>query len=395
MPLRVLFLDVDGVITVADGSGRLDEAKMRRLQALVQQTGCQVCISSNWRLFRELKARLVTALQQHGGIRVIGSTPDHGERTHGGAVRPEEIIAFLQAWRGEPIETWCAVDDRPLHTESGGKFLEGHFVQVNERLGLTDRAVERISAVLAPNAEPEDPEVAGATAAALASSSAERPGAKTPDQERLSPDSVLGVLQPPSSTKGPVPKPLAGVAPSPPPGLTSPDKLAPISPPPPKPAAERAGPPTRMVTAAAEGKPDLSTPRTGGFPSRRAQSAAMQAHLLSVRGGGAPRQPFQPASRRAPQQRPQQRPQQYNGTRNNDFFMQRLLRAENNEEPRPDSASPQASPQPKARPRASEQHISHLLGGRRATGGRPTRSAAPDLPHSSPARPTFDWLSTS
>ena len=87
MPLRVLFLDVDGVITVADGSGRLDEAKMGRLQALVQQTGCQVCISSNWRLFRELKARLVTALQQHGGIRVIGSTPDHGERTHGGAVR--------------------------------------------------------------------------------------------------------------------------------------------------------------------------------------------------------------------------------------------------------------------------------------------------------------------
>ena len=35
MPLRVLFLDVDGVITVADGSGRLDEAKMGRLQALV------------------------------------------------------------------------------------------------------------------------------------------------------------------------------------------------------------------------------------------------------------------------------------------------------------------------------------------------------------------------
>ena len=27
------------------------------------------------------------ALQQYGGMRVIGATPDHGERSHGGAVR--------------------------------------------------------------------------------------------------------------------------------------------------------------------------------------------------------------------------------------------------------------------------------------------------------------------
>ena len=45
--MKVLFLDVDGVITVPDGTGRLDEAKLRRIENGIQQTGCQICISSN------------------------------------------------------------------------------------------------------------------------------------------------------------------------------------------------------------------------------------------------------------------------------------------------------------------------------------------------------------
>ena len=44
--MKVLFLDVDGVITVADGTGRLDEDKLEQLNRVVQQTGCQICISS-------------------------------------------------------------------------------------------------------------------------------------------------------------------------------------------------------------------------------------------------------------------------------------------------------------------------------------------------------------
>lgn len=45
--MKVLFLDVDGVLTIPDGSGRLDDAKMRRLQTVVQQTQSVICISSN------------------------------------------------------------------------------------------------------------------------------------------------------------------------------------------------------------------------------------------------------------------------------------------------------------------------------------------------------------
>ena len=84
--MKVLFLDVDGVITVADGTGRLCEDKLERLQRVVLETGTQIVISSNWRLFPQLKTRLVMALHEHGGMRVVGCTPDNGERVHGDAV---------------------------------------------------------------------------------------------------------------------------------------------------------------------------------------------------------------------------------------------------------------------------------------------------------------------
>ena len=84
--MKVLFLDVDGVITVADGSGRLCEDKLERLERVVMETGTQIVISSNWRHFPQLKTRLVMALHEHGGMRVVGCTPDNGERVHGDAV---------------------------------------------------------------------------------------------------------------------------------------------------------------------------------------------------------------------------------------------------------------------------------------------------------------------
>ena len=108
-------------------------------------------------------------------------------------VRPEEILAWIKAWRGEPIEVWCAVDDRPLLSERGGHGLEGHFVQVDEQHGITPRAVERLLAVL--QTEPDDPEVVGALGGGG--------GRQMPDESRLSPDSVLSYLHPLPPSKPP------------------------------------------------------------------------------------------------------------------------------------------------------------------------------------------------
>ena len=54
MGLRVLMLDVDGVITLNDGSGRLDDLKLEKLERVARATECVVCISSNWRHFHQL-----------------------------------------------------------------------------------------------------------------------------------------------------------------------------------------------------------------------------------------------------------------------------------------------------------------------------------------------------
>ena len=101
-------MDVDGVITVNDGSGTICQAKLKRLQSVVQQTQSVICISSNWRLFPQLKHRLTMVLQQYG-MRVIGATPDHGERTHGRAVRapsprsrPLPLLPFLHPFLHSP-----------------------------------------------------------------------------------------------------------------------------------------------------------------------------------------------------------------------------------------------------------------------------------------------------
>ena len=59
--------------------------------------------------------------------------------------------------------------------------------------GLTERAADSLSAIL--HTEPDDPEVVGATSAAVVTPDAAMYGA------RLSPDSVLGVLPPSLSSK--------------------------------------------------------------------------------------------------------------------------------------------------------------------------------------------------
>ena len=339
--MKVLFLDVDGVITVNDGSGTICQAKLKRLQSVVQQTQSVICISSNWRLFPQLKHRLTMVLQQYG-MRVIGATPDHGERTHGRAVRapsprsrplpllpflhpflhsppvpliwtgygitlqprlqepdyhtvnkltpssprlpqvrPEEIVAWIRGWRGEPIEVWCAVDDRPLLSESGGKCLEGHFVQVDERHGITERAAERLSSLLVIEPDESDDEVAGATAGL----SITTPTTTAVDEARLSPDSVLSPLSSLYPRTPPKQLVLQPLTPELPPGrrafaTSCPGTRVTM----PRGGAERGSPPQRGG-GAAETRADLTLvgmPRTGGVPSRRAQSAVQPTPLFST-----------------------------------------------------------------------------------------------------------------
>ena len=250
-------------------------------------------------------------------------------------------MAWLKAWRGEPIEVWCAVDDRPLLAERGGKCLEGHFVHVDEQHGITPRAAERLLAVL--QTEPDDPEVVGALGAGG--------GRQMPDEARLSPYSVLSSLHPLPPSKPPTLLP-SSLTPEP---QLQPGRRSLVACPghrvSPTRCALEPGSPPRLGTGAAdvqrmaEARGDLTLlPRTGGAPSRlqrpassvpsrpaaqpAAQSAAMHAQMLSQA-----RQPFAPPARRSLQLRQQRPTYMLGGARPMEVFTQSALREAPRTEP--------------------------------------------------------------
>ena len=126
-PLRVLFLDVDGVVC-CNQKGQLEPDKMRQLIRITKEASAKVCLSSNWRLYKDLRENLYTKLGAVG-IECIGTTPDAGEATHGEGMRPCEIGAWIRFWHEDKqrqrIVSFVAVDDRPLLQEKGGTVLRG------------------------------------------------------------------------------------------------------------------------------------------------------------------------------------------------------------------------------------------------------------------------------
>ena len=127
MPLRVIFLDVDGVLC-CNQNGQLEPDKMQQLIRITKEAGAKVCLSSNWRLYEDLREHLYARLAAVG-IDCIGTTPDAGEATHGECMRPCEIGAWIKNWHQDKgrqrITSFVAVDDRSLLHEKGGSILRG------------------------------------------------------------------------------------------------------------------------------------------------------------------------------------------------------------------------------------------------------------------------------
>ena len=68
-------------------------------------------------------------------------------------MRPQEITSWLHAYHETAgtaerpyVESYVAIDDRPLLAEQGGDQLRGHFVHTRVSVGITDRAAQRMAA---------------------------------------------------------------------------------------------------------------------------------------------------------------------------------------------------------------------------------------------------------
>lgn len=139
---RVLFLDVDGVLHSDAANSQLryfSEPCMRRLKRVVDATGCELVLSSSWRLDPAKERLLGLKLAQYG-------LPPIQCKTRGGSdetARHELIAEWISSHR---VGTWVAVDD--LHTLTP-QLGASHVVETLGSVGLTDWDAAALVAKLA------------------------------------------------------------------------------------------------------------------------------------------------------------------------------------------------------------------------------------------------------
>ena len=158
--MRLLFLDIDGVVN-SSGHNGLESEKLREVQRICHTAGAKIVLSSDWRRLREPRQfveRALTAL----GVEMVGATPELDSMY--AYVRPQEILSWISTTK-HAIEGWCAVDDRDLDIEDGAmvrgtNYFAGHFVQTDVETGLTpalaDECIRLLGASAAPLPLPDD-----------------------------------------------------------------------------------------------------------------------------------------------------------------------------------------------------------------------------------------------
>jgi len=151
--MRVIFLDIDGVLDSAASSGRMwlvrlprldqpdkltpvppfDRECVARFNRLVGRTDANVVLSSTWGRVFDFDA-LKRYLADEGVVaRIIGKTPVRQQ------CRPRgyDIQQWLDEWEGEVIEAFCIIDD---HADM--VHLKPQLVQTHVSVGLQDWDVD-------------------------------------------------------------------------------------------------------------------------------------------------------------------------------------------------------------------------------------------------------------
>jgi hypothetical protein len=109
--MKVLFLDIDGVLNCTDTISlpdQIDPVKVALLNWICRDTGCKIVISSTWRILHPLHE--ITAMLRNNGFtgEVIAKTPDFRV----GNCRGMEIMWWVRNHPHNPeITKWAVVDD--------------------------------------------------------------------------------------------------------------------------------------------------------------------------------------------------------------------------------------------------------------------------------------------
>mmetsp|Transcript_60493 Transcript_60493/g.112313 ORF Transcript_60493/g.112313 Transcript_60493/m.112313 type:complete len:240 (+) Transcript_60493:104-823(+) len=137
-PMRLIFLDVDGVLNSDEDyytPHYLDVAAMQRLARLLERVGnVFIVLSTTWRLNDVLKGKLMRSLANNGipHSKIVGQTPNINQHN-----RTLEIKSWMQRNSVASLKAWVALDDMDLFAQDA-MFMAGHFVHIDPHEGLQD-----------------------------------------------------------------------------------------------------------------------------------------------------------------------------------------------------------------------------------------------------------------
>lgn len=141
--MKVLFLDVDGVLNTYNSEGYLNinKNRLRILRRIVEETGCRIVVSSTWRILPETRVRLMRKLKWKG-MEVYGWTTTERFMGEQKQMRGHEIERWLDENPG--VDRYCIIDD-------DGDMLPSqmnNFVLIDGNIGLTDAYADVIISIL-------------------------------------------------------------------------------------------------------------------------------------------------------------------------------------------------------------------------------------------------------
>jgi len=142
---KILFLDVDGVLNRCGKSMlKLETDLLANLVRIVDETDCQIVLSSTWRLMARAMKELKFAFDDRGLI-IAGATPDLARVMENGIWAGKERGHEIQAWMDEHFipDRFVILDDN-----SDMAHLLPKLIKTDSFEGLTATITQQVIAAL-------------------------------------------------------------------------------------------------------------------------------------------------------------------------------------------------------------------------------------------------------
>lgn len=160
--MKVIFLDIDGVLNCRTSKSYchddicgvitgIDSDKVRRLAKIVEATGAEIVLSSDWKdgwskYYTSSKPSHAKYLDNHlykkGRLTIKDKTPN---TSNGSWYRGDEILTYLRSH--QDITDYVILDDT-FFEDFSTKEIEEHLVLTGYKVGLTDADVEKAIRIL-------------------------------------------------------------------------------------------------------------------------------------------------------------------------------------------------------------------------------------------------------